>query len=292
MSISFCSSAMRALLPGSCRSALNHIRSKALSSCNVSNLIGDGLDLASSCSMLARSQIALVDSSVSSVSSVNVNAPHQSLERLENVCSVAQGVNNVVGCAALWTQCFSGSLFYETASDGSFILTRQAQKGDENSPNQGLLAMQMRSPLTILSKVCRLVSKTIRVNDFLHEAQLVDLGQHAAGLGGKIGTGAAILSSGFSLVENGLGVYSYTFGKDSKVVDQEEGKNDEARRARFIGLRNAILGFFCDFIDIIREAFGLLREIIPSLLGAHALAVVAILGIIGSALNFVADFIG
>lgn len=289
MSISFCSSAMRALLPGSCRSAFNHIRSKALSSCNVSNLIGDGLDFASSCSMLARSQIALVDSSVSSV---NVNAPHQSLERLENVCSVAQGVNNIVGCAALWTQCFSGSLFYETAPDGSFILTRQAQKGDENSPNQGLLARQMRSPLTILSKVCRLVSKTIRVNDFLHEAQLVDLGQHAAGLGGNIGTGAAILSSGFSLVENGLGVYSHSFGKDSKVVDQEEGKNDEARRARFIGLRNAILGFFCDFIDIIREALGLLLEIIPSLLGAHALAVVAILGVIGSALNFVADFIG
>lgn len=289
MSISFCSSAMRALLPGSCRSALNHIRSKALSSYNVSNLIGDGLDFASSCSMLVRSQIALVDSSVSSV---NVNAPHQSLERLENVCSVAQGVNNVVGCAALWTQCFSGSLFYETAPDGSFILTRQAQKGDENSPNQGLLAKQMRSPLTILSKVCRLVSKTVRVNDFLHAAQLVNLGQHAAGLGGKIGTGAAILSSGFSLVENGLGVYSYSFGKDSKVVDQEEGKNDEARRARFIGLRNAILGFFCDFIDIIREALGLLLEIFPSLLGAHALAVVAILGIVGSALNFVADFIG
>ncbi|AEB41296.1 hypothetical protein [Chlamydia pecorum] len=289
MSISFCSSAMRALLPGSCRSAFNHIRSKALSSCNVSNLIGDGLDFASSCSMLARSQIALVDSSVSSV---NVNAPHQSLERLENVCSVAQGVNNMVGCAALWTQCFSGSLFYETAPDGSFILTRQAQKGDGNSPNQGLLAMQMRSPLTILSKVCRLVSKTIRVNDFLHEAQLVDLGQHAAGLGGKIGTGAAILSSGFSLVENGLGVYSYSFGKDSKVVDQEEGRNGEARRARFIGLRNAILEFFCDFIDIIREVLGLLREIIPSLLGEHALAVVAILGVIGSALNFVADFIG
>lgn len=285
MSISFCSSAMRALLPGSCRSAFNHIRSKALSSCNVSNLIGDGLDFASSCSMLARSQIALVDSSV------NVNSPHQSLERLENVCSVAQGVNNMVGCAALWTQCFSGSLFYETAPDGSFILTRQAQKGDENSPNQGLLAKQMRSPLTILSKVCRLVSKTVRVNNFLHEVQLVDLGQHAAGLGGKIGAGAAILSSGFSLVENGLGVYSYSFGKNSKVVDQEEGRNGEARRARFIGLRNAILGFFCDFIDIIREALGLLREMIPSLLGAHALAVVAILGIIGSALNFVADFI-
>lgn len=288
MSISFCSSAMRAFLPGSCRSAFNHIRSKALSSCNVSNLIGDGLDFASSCSMLARSQIALVDSSVSSV---NVNAPHQPLERLENVCSVAQGVNNMAGCAALWTQCFSGSLFYETAPDGSFILTRQAQKGDENSPNQGLLAKQMRSPLTILSKICRLVSKTVRVNGFLHEAQLVDLGQHAAGLGGKIGVGAAILSSGFSLVENGLGVYSYSFGKDSKVVDQEEGRNGEARRARFIGLRNAILGFFCDFIDIIREALGLLREIIPSLLGAHALAVVAILGVIGSALNFVADFI-
>ncbi|WP_201456485.1 hypothetical protein [Chlamydia sp. 17-3921] len=270
-------SVLRAWLPISCTMALNHVRKVSVSTYKTLNLVGDCVDFTSSCSMLARSQIASYQATPTLDNSA-ADLYQQRLENLESACSIASGVNNSLSCISLWTQLFSGSLVFETYDDGQFIFTKKQDKEGNVSYSK-----QVRSPLSILSKICRLASKTVGINNFLQETSVVSLGNHALSVGNKVSVGASMLASGFSLVENTKEVYSHTVGEKSK---------EENVRSRFQGLRDAVLGLLCDCFDLVQAILGLIFECAPVLLGVHAVFILGIVGILGAAFNFVADFIG
>ncbi|WP_348663460.1 hypothetical protein [Chlamydia vaughanii] len=205
------------------------------------------------------------------------------LSSLESACGTGMGINNLLDTGALFTQCLTGTMFYEVNGSGNFVVKTCVTQNEDGTTTISHKRV-LRSPLEISSKVTRLASKAIGSVCFADsEFKIGKLGKHAKGLGG-VGSSLSILSSVCGMADDAVNIASAVRTKDATTA--------EAIATCRKTIREKVLSLICNFFDAVAEVVGLFGTFAPALLGPHALLIVGIFWLLSSAANFIQDFIG
>lgn len=223
--------------------------------------------------------IGVVQSS-STIALTALNSPSsaaaQRLMNLEAACCMASGVNNMIDTGALLSQLLSGALFYQTGDNGEFLW--------KIHPATMRLEKTRQSPFKVASKLTRLFSKMVGSFSFLaHPSlKLLRLGSHAL----TVGTGVA---SSLSALSSACGIADDVCYLSFALTRNPSSAEDKARVRQVI--RERVLSFVCNVINLSLEIVQFMFVFVPALLGAHALMILGIFLLLSSVFNLVLDIV-
>ncbi|EPP36217.1 hypothetical protein BOKEGFJH_00761 [Chlamydia avium] len=198
----------------------------------------------------------------------------QKLVNLESACGIAIGMNNLMDIGVQLTQLLSGAMFYQTGKKGGIFWkicprTRRAQR-------------ILRSPLSIASKLAHLFSKIIgNLSFFNYPLKLVNLGAHAKTVGG-ISISLRALASVCGALDDASCIVVVNAFKPAST--------EERVKIRQI-IREKVLSFICNLVDLGSYAVSLVFSFAPALLGLHASLILGISCLLSAVFNLAQDII-